>query len=125
MTIIIIVLWFISIPVWPWMFRSLLNVDDPDENVNLAMILFPFYIAFMFGDLLTSIMYGLGRTNYIAFKSFLGNVVIGSCFTLTLVDMIPLTLYSVSLMFGGGLLLGFVTSCALVARIIRKNDFLV
>ena len=92
MTTIIIVIWAISVPVWPWMFRSLLNVDDPDENVNLAMILFPFYIAFMFGDLLTSIMYGLGRTNYIAFKSFLGNVVIGSCFTLTLVDVIPLTL---------------------------------
>ena len=112
-------------PVWSKMFTSLLNVADPEENVNLAMILFPFYIAFMFGDLLTSIMYGLGKTNYIAFKSFLGNIVIGSFFSLTLVDVIPLTLYSVSLMFGGGLLLGFVTSCALVTRIMRRNDFLV
>ena len=107
------------------MFRSLLNVPDPELNWNLALILFPFYIAFMFGDLLTSIMYGLGRTNYIAFKSFLGNIVIGCCFSLTLVDVIPLTLYSVSLMFGGGLALGFATSCALVARIMRRNDFLV
>ena len=42
--------------------RVILNVPEPEKNVELAMILFPFYSAFMAGDLLTSVMYGLGLT---------------------------------------------------------------
>ena len=124
LTVLVISGWAITIPGWSWMFSTLLNVSDPAENVHLTLILFPFYVTFMFGELMTSVMYSLGLTHYIALKSILGNIVIGTCFSLTLTDILPLSLLSVSLMFGSGLTLGFITSSLLYLRILRKNDFL-
>ena len=124
LTVLVISCWVITIPGWSWMFSTLLNVSDPTDHVNLALILFPFYVTFMFGDLMTSVMYSLGLTHYIALKSILGNIVIGSCFSLTLANILPLTLLSVSLMFGSGLALGCVTASLIYLRIIKKNDFL-
>ena len=124
LTVLIISGWVITIPAWSWMFSTFLNVSDPTENVNLALILFPFYVTFMFGELMTSVMYSLGLTHYIALKSIFGNLVIGSCFLLTLSDILPLSLLSVSLMFGAGLALGCVTAFLLYLTIIKKNDFM-
>ena len=124
LTVLVISCWVITIPAWSWMFTTLLNVSDPTDHVNLAILLFPFYVTFMFGDLMTSVMYSLGLTHYIALKSIIGNIVIGSCFSLTLVNLLPLTLLSVSLMFGSGLALGCFTASLLYLRIIKKNDFL-
>ena len=73
---------------------------------------------------MTSVMYSLGLTHYIALKSIFGNIVIGSCFLLTLTDILPLTLLSVSLMFGAGLALGCITAFLLYLKIIKKNDYL-
>ena len=48
------------------MFTTFLNIADPRENVRLSLILFPFYVTFMLGELMTSVMYSLGLTHYIA-----------------------------------------------------------
>ena len=61
-TSIIILCWAVSMPGWSWMFTTILNVSEPVTHVQLAMILFPFYILFMMGELLTSVMYSLGLT---------------------------------------------------------------
>ena len=42
------------------------------------LLLLPFYIAFMFGHLLTSVLYALGNTNLIALKSVLGTLATGT-----------------------------------------------
>ena len=124
LTVLVISGWVITIPAWSWMFSTFLNVSDPTDNFHLALILFPFYITFMFGELMTSVMYSLGLTHYIALKSIFGNIVIGSSFLLTLSDILPLTLLSVSLMFGAGLALGCITAFLLYLKIIKKNDYL-
>ena len=125
LTILIISGWVITIPAWSWMFTTFLNIADPRENVRLSLILFPFYVTFMLGDLLTSVMYSLGLTHYIALKSVIGNLVIGSCFSLSLASILPLSLLSVSLVFGAGLALGCLTASLLYLKIIRKNDYLI
>ena len=125
LTVLMILCWTVSMPAWSWMFRVILNVPEPEKNVELAMTLFPFYIAFMAGDLLTSVMYGLGLTNYIALKSVIGNLVMGGCFSLSLLDLLPLSLLSVSLMFGSGLLLGCLTVSAMYFRSRRGEKVLV
>ena len=78
LTLLIISFWIIIIPLWSVFFKYLLNVEDPGEHVDLALILFPFYIFFMLGDLLTGVMYSLGRTDFIALKSLLTNIIISS-----------------------------------------------
>ena len=123
-TLFIGILWAVSIPAWNIFFSQFLNAETPDENVDLALLLFPFYLFFMFGSLVTSVMYALGKTNFIALKSIIGNLVIGILFSLTLLDVIPVDLTSVSLIFGSGLLLGFVTSCVLYIFVSKQIQYL-
>ena len=124
-TLIIVILWLLTIPGWDIFYRLVFRVQDPQENVRLTLILFPFYVFFMLGHLLTSVLYGLGYTNYIALKSVLGNIVIAATWSLTLTNILPLTLLSVSLLFGGGLLLGFITSTVLAFIAIKKMSFVI
>ena len=124
-TLIILILWALTIPGWDIFYRLVFRVQDPEENVRLTLILFPFYVSFMLGHLLTSVLYGLGYTNYIALKSVLGNILISATWALTLVNILPVTLLSVSLLFGGGLLLGFLTSAVLAFIAVKKANFVV
>ena len=124
-TLIIVILWALTIPGWDIFYRLVFRVQDPQENVRLTLILFPFYVFFMLGHLLTSVLYGLGYTNYIALKSVLGNILIAATWSLTLTNILPLTLLSVSLLFGGGLLLGFTTSTVLTFLAINKAGFVI
>ena len=123
LTLIILILWVLTIPGWNMFFRLVFRVEDPQENVRLTLILLPFYVFFMLGHLLTSVLYGLGYTNYIALKSVVGNILISATWSLTLANILPLTLLSVCLMFGGGLLLGFITSAVLAVRAVKKANF--
>ena len=124
-TLIILVLWALTIPGWSMFYRLVFRVEDPQENVRLTLILLPFYGFFMLGHLLTSVLYGLGYTNYIALKSVAGNILISATWSLTLINILPLSLLSVCLLFGGGLLLGFITSAVLELRAVKKADFLI
>ena len=111
-TFIIVVMWAFTIPAWELFFRHILNAESPEENVQLALLLLPFYCFFMFASLINSVFYALGKTNFIACKSIIGNIVNSILFSLTLIGVIPLNLISVSLIFGTGMLLGFITSSA-------------
>ena len=124
LTLIILILWVLTIPGWNMFFRLVFRVEDPQENVRLTLILLPFYVFFMLGHLLTSVLYGLGYTNYIALKSVVGNILISATWSLTLANILPLTLLSVCLMFGGGLLLGFITSVVLAFIAVKKVNFI-
>ena len=124
LTLIILILWVLTIPGWNMFFRLVFRVEDPQENVRLTLILLPFYVFFMLGHLLTSVLYGLGYTNYIALKSVVGNILISATWSLTLANILPLTLLSVCLMFGGGLLLGFITSAVLAFIVVKKVNFI-
>ena len=124
LTLIILILWVLTIPGWNMFFRLVFRVEDPQENVRLTLILLPFYVFFMLGHLLTSVLYGLGYTNYIALKSVVGNILISATWSLTLANILPLTLLSVCLMFGGGLLLGFITSAVLALIAVKKINFI-
>ena len=124
-TLIILILWALTIPGWDIFYRLVFRVQDPQENVHLTLILFPFYVSFMLAHLLTSVLYGLGYTNYIALKSVLGNILISATWALPLVNILPVTLLSVSLLFGGGLLLGFLTSAVLAFIALKKADFVI
>ena len=124
-TLIIVLLWAVTVPGWNWFFRKVFRVEDAEQNVTLTLILFPFYVSFMFGHLLTSVLYGLGYTNYIALKSLVGNILISATWSLTILNIIPVSLLSVSLMFGGGLFLGLLTSSVLFYIAVRKMNYVI
>ena len=119
----IALIWLFSIPGWHFVFASVLQAPKPGDNISLMFLLLPFYIAFMFGHLLTSVLYAVGKTNLIALKSVIGNIAIGSFFALTATGVLPLTLASVSLIFGSGLLLGTLTALALYLFVIKSFKY--
>ena len=123
LTLAIALLWLVSIPGWRFVFASVLQVPKPEDNISLMLLLLPFYIAFMFGHLLTSVLYALGETKLIALKSVVGNIAIGSFFALTATKILPLSLTSVSIIFGCGLLLGTLTALALYGFVIRSLNY--
>ena len=123
LALVIALLWLVSIPGWRFVFASVLQVPKPEENMNLLLLLLPFYIAFMFGHLLTSVLYALGKTNLIALKSVIGNIAIGSIFALTVTDLLSFNLTNISLIFGSGLLLGSITSFAIYWIIAKKLKY--
>ena len=125
LTLVLSVLWALTIPGWDTFYTVVFRVKEPQENVRLTLILFPFYVFFMLSHLLTSVLYGLGYTNYIALKSVAGNILISATWSLTLINILPLTLLTVSLLFGGGLLLGFITSTVLALMGIKKVGFVI
>ena len=51
----------------------------PKDNSSLLFLLLRFFIAFMFDQLLTSVLYALGRTDLIALKSLIDNIAISNC----------------------------------------------
>lgn len=53
----------------------------------------------------------------------IGNIAIGSFFALTATKIIPLSLTSVSLIFGCGLLLGTLTALVLYAFVVRSQNY--
>ena len=119
----IALLWLVSIPGWRFVFASVLQVPKPEDSISLMLLLLPFYIAFMFGHLLTSVLYALGKTNLIALKSVIGNIAIGSIFALTVTDILPFNLTNICLIFGSGLLLGSITSFAIYWMIAKKLNY--
>ena len=122
LTLLMIMVWAATIPSWKWFFVTVLNVDDPAANVRLALLLFPFYTFFMMGQLLTSVLYATGRTNYIALKSIVGNIVMAACFSLTQFGILPVNLNTISIIFGSGLILGFMSSSMIYGFLIRKSN---
>ena len=122
-TLAISIAWLLSIPAWFSIYDLVFSVQTPSDNVRLTLILLPFYITFMFGHLLTSVLYALGKTKLIALKSFVGNIAIGSFFALTLTDVLPVSLTSVSLIFGFGLSLGSVTALGMYCLVLRKQGW--
>ena len=77
----------------------------------------------MFGQLFTSVLYSLGKTNYIAIKTVIGNIILVAGFSLTLYDVIPISIYSVSIIFGIGLFIGSVTSTFFYFYAARKISY--
>ena len=51
LTLIILILWVLTIPGWNMFFRLVFRVEDPQENVRLTLILLPFYVFFMLGHM--------------------------------------------------------------------------
>ena len=123
LTLAIALLWLISIPGWHFVFASVLQVPKPEDNISLMLLLLPFYIAFMFGHLITSVLYALGKTNLIALKSVIGNIAMGSIFALTVTDVLSFNLTNISLIFGSGLLLGSIASFAIYWIIAKKLNY--
>ena len=102
-TAIILVIWFVSIPLWKPFMTHVLGFTDVNKLFSLVMVLVGFYVLYAIQNVFDATFYGLGKTNYMLFESVITNsVYYGSAFLLYLVGVWEPTLLGIALLFGIG-----------------------
>ncbi len=102
-TVIISVLWFLSIPHWKPFMANVLQFSDIDKLFNLVLLLVGFYVLYAFQNVFNSTFYGLGKTNYMLFESIVTNTVYyGTAFVMYVTGVWTPSLIGIALLFGMG-----------------------
>lgn len=121
-TAIIIVLWFVSIPLWKPFMSNVLGYDDVNKLLYLVLLLLGFYVLYAFQNVFDSTFYGLGKTNYMLFESVVTNTIYyGVAFILYITGRWIPTLTGIALLFGIGNAFDSVVSF-LVYRYLFKKE---
>jgi Na+-driven multidrug efflux pump len=103
-TTIIIAIWLVTIPLWEPFIKNVLNMSNYDVIFHLVMISLPFYILFAYNNIIDSIFYGIGKTEYMLFQSVFVNVTFyGTLFILFQWGIYVPTLELITLMFAVGI----------------------
>lgn len=103
-TAIIVVLWFITLPLWKPFLRDLLLLKNYQDVLHIVLISIGFYILFAFNNVIDSIFYGIGKTKYMLFQSIIINSVFyGGLFILYMLGIYQPTLLLIAIMFAAGI----------------------
>ena len=120
-TVIITVLWFVSIPLWKPFMANILQFTDVDKLFELVLVLVGFYILYAFQNVFDSIFYGLGKTNYMLFESVVTNTVYyGIAFILYLTGVWTPSLIGIALLFGIGNAFDSIVSLGAFAFLLKR-----
>ncbi len=104
LTGIFILIWIVTIPLWEPFISNVMNIENSGTVTHLALISLVFYITFAFNNVIDSIFYGIGKTNYMLFQSVVINAVFyGTLFVLYVTDIYNPSLELIALMFAGGI----------------------
>lgn len=102
-TIIVCLLWFITIPGWKSFMKNVLQFSDVDKLFSLVMVLIGFYVLYAIQNVFDCEFYGLGKTNYMLFESVVTNsIYYGTAYILYRMGIWVTTLTGIALLFGIG-----------------------
>ena len=119
--------WAATYPGWKWFISNVLRSEDDRADLvhGLVCQLVPCYAIFTFASLFSGVLYALGRTDLLAAKTFVGNCIIVALFMLfTHGILFDNDVFGVAAIFGSGLVIGTVTSAAMLAFALRNNSLL-
>lgn len=121
-TTIIVVIWFLSIPLWKPFMNNLLQLTNYDDVFYIAIISVGFYVLFAYNNVIDSIFYGIGKTNYMLFQSIVINTIFyGGAFILYVTGIYHPTLIAIALMFAGGTAADSILTYFMFAWMLRKR----
>lgn len=121
-TVIVCLVWFITIPTWKSFMANVLQFSDVDKLYNLVMVLLGFYVLYALQNVFDCEFYGLGKTNYMLFESVVTNTIYyGTTFVLYLLGMWTPTLIGIALMFGIGNAFDSIVSGGAFAYLLKKK----
>ena len=123
-TVIVIVAWFVLIPLYKPFMQYVLNYNDVDRLYKVVMISLGFYVLFAIQNVFDSTFYGLGKTHYMLFESVITNTIYyGASFILYLMGYWQPTLISIVLLFGIGNVFDTIVSLGAYLFLLKKNDY--
>ena len=114
LSLVICLLWILTIPIWGWFIQNIMCTDDYNAIVSLALLFLPFYIIFAFNNILDSYFYGMGRTDFMLYQSLVvncGYYIIA--FVLYVQGVFVPSLQAIALLFGFGIVLDMLTTMVL------------
>lgn len=122
-TSIIVVAWFISIPLWEPFMQNVLQISNYKDVYNIVLISVGFYVLFAYNNVIDSIFYGLGKTNYMLFQSLVINIVFyGTAFILFQVGVFEPSLVLIALMFAIGTALDSLLTILMYIWMLKKKN---
>lgn len=123
LTAVICGLWILSIPLWKPFMANVLGYADVDRLFWLVLILLGFYVVYAFQNVVDSMFYGLGKTQYLLFQSVVTNTVYyGGAFLLYQVGLWTPSLTGIAFMFGCGMAFDAVASFGTYWYFCRKEN---
>lgn len=121
-TIVISVLWLVSIPAWKPFMTGVLGYTDVDKLFELVLLLVGFYVLYAIQNVFDSTFYGLGKTNYMLFESVVTNTIYyGGAFILYVTGIWTPTLTGIALLFGIGNAFDSIVSLVAYGYLLRKQ----
>ena len=121
-TIIVCLLWFITIPGWKSFMKNVLQFSDVDKLFCLVMVLLGFYVLYALQNVFDCEFYGLGKTNYMLFESAVTNsIYYGTAYILYRVGIWIPTLTGIALLFGIGNAFDSIVSGGAYAFLLKKK----
>lgn len=122
-TVIVCLIWIITIPTWKGFMANVLQFSDVDKLFNLVMLLLGFYVLYALQNVFDCEFYGLGKTNYMLFESIVTNsIYYGTVFILYLTGIWVPTLTSIALLFGIGNAFDSIVSGGAFAYLLKKKN---
>lgn len=123
LTGIIVAIWVITIPLWKPFIHYFLNIETYETVYKIALISIIFYIAFAFNNVVDSVFYGIGKTQYMLFQSIVINSVFyGSMYILYIYGIYKPTLMKIALMFSFGIFLDAILTFAIFLWLLKKRN---
>ncbi len=121
-TIAVSLIWFISIPLWKPFMTHVLQFSDVDKLFELVLVMLGFYVLYAFQNVFDATFYGLGKTSYMLFESFITNTVYyGMAFILYVCGIWTPTLVGIALLFGIGMAFDSVVSLGAYIYLLKKE----
>ena len=121
-TISIVVIWFVSIPIWKPFMSGVLGFTDVDKLFNLVLLLVGFYVLYAIQNVFDSTFYGMGKTNYMLFESVVTNTIYyGIAFVLYVTKVWTPTLTGIALLFGIGNAFDSIVSMIIYMFMLKKE----
>lgn len=123
LTTIFIIIWVLTFPLWKPFMQYILKIDNYNDVFYVVLISVGFYILFAYNNVIDSIFYGLGKTNYMLFQSLIINTVFyGTMFILFQVKVFTPNLTLLALMFAGGTALDSILTMFMYSWMLKKES---
>lgn len=123
-TLFIIILWFMTIPLWKPFMTYILGFNDVEKLFELVCVLVYFYVFYAFQNIFDASFYGIGKTQYMLFESVMTNTIYyGIAFILYITNIFNPTLLSIAILFGIGNIFDSIVSLIAYVYMLKKYNY--
>ena len=120
----IVLVWFVSMPVWEPFMKVVLGIAEPHKILYLTRLLVGFYVFYAVQNVFDATFYGMGKTEYMLFESVVTNsIYYGIAFVLYVTGVWVPTLTGIAWMFGLGNVFDSVVSLGAYVVFLKREKF--